>query len=380
MGINLVSRGSRLASFDPVDFPRPSPRDEQWRFSPLADLAKLYDAALSSHVVTRVSSPLPAGVTAETVSLGHPAVGLTPAPGDRIAAAAWAASDDATLITLNGTNAEDLTVVRLTGGDGTETAQASASHLVVLAKANARGSVVLEHSGLAYLAQGVEIVLEEGADITVVVLHDWAAGSIHAASHRATLGKEAHLKYVSVALGGSLVRVTAELQLKGDGGNLEALGINLTDTGQHHETQLFVDHSGRNCRSRATYKGALLGPTAHSVWVGDVLIRAGAEGTDSYEENRNLVLAKDARADSVPNLEIATGRIGGAGHASATGRFDQEQLFYLQARGIPEDLARSLVVHAFFAELIGRIGLKDVAAALVTAVDAKLDQQRNSHA
>ena len=86
-------------------------------------------------------------------------------------------------------------------------------------------------------------------------------------------------------------------------------------------------------------------PTA--VWVGDVLIRKEAEGTDTYEANRNLVLTDGARADSVPNLEIETGLIEGAGHASATGRFDDEHLFYLMARGIPEDVARRLVVRGF---------------------------------
>ena len=107
-----------------------------------------------------------------------------------------------------------------------------------------------------------------------------------------------------------------------------------------------------HCRSRVTYKGALQGEGAHTVWVGDVLIRAAAEGTDTYELNRNLVLTDGARADSVPNLEIETGEIVGAGHASATGRFDDEQLFYLQARGIPDDEARRLVVRGFFAEVI----------------------------
>ena len=106
------------------------------------------------------------------------------------------------------------------------------------------------------------------------------------------------------------------------------------------------------------------------MWVGDVLIRAAAEGTDTYELNRNLVLSDGARADSVPNLEIETGLIEGAGHASATGRFDDEQLFYLRARGIPEDDARRLVVRGFFAELIHEIG--------VPAVEERLHRRRSS--
>src|SRR5262249_62241655 len=100
----------------------------------------------------------------------------------------------------------------------------------------------------------------------------------------------------------------------------------------------------------------LAGDDARSVWIGDVLIRAAAEGTDTFELNRNLVLTDGARADSVPNLEIETGEIEGAGHASATGRFDDEQLFYLQTRRIPPEEARRMVVRGFFAELVQRGG------------------------
>ncbi len=114
-------------------------------------------------------------------------------------------------------------------------------------------------------------------------------------------------------------------------------------------------------------------PDAHTVWVGDVLIRAAATGTDTFETNRNLVLTDGARADSVPNLEIETGEIAGAGHASATGRFDDEQLFYLQARGIPEDQARRLVVRGFFGELISKIAVPAVRERLTDAIEHELE-------
>ncbi|MDR3360164.1 MAG: SufD family Fe-S cluster assembly protein, partial [Bifidobacteriaceae bacterium] len=228
-----------------------------------------------------------------------------------MAAAAWAAGETATLITLAHPESATPTVVRLVGGDGSEAPTPSSSHLAIVAKAGARGTVVLEHTGLAHLAQGVEIIVEDGADLTVIAIHDWADGAVHAASHRARLGQDARLRHVAVSLGGALIRLAPHFELAGDSCELEALGINLTDTGQHHEAQLLVDHRGRNCKSRVTYKGALLGPLARSVWVGDVLIRSSAQGTDTYEENRNLVLAKGAHADSVPNMEIETGHIAG---------------------------------------------------------------------
>jgi Fe-S cluster assembly protein SufD len=121
-----------------------------------------------------------------------------------------------------------------------------------------------------------------------------------------------------------------------------------------------------------TYKGALQGHGARTVWVGDVLIGRTATGTDSYEQNRNLVLTEGTRADSVPNLEIETGDILGAGHASATGRFDDEQLFYLQARGIPEDEARRLVVRGFLSEIVQQVGSAALEERLQLAIEAEL--------
>ena len=175
-----------------------------------------------------------------------------------------------------------------------------------------------------------------------------------------------------MTLGGDLVRLTPSVRFDGPGGNAELNGLFFTSAGQHHEHQLFVDHETPRCRSRVTYRGALQGEDAHSVWVGDVLIGARAEGTDTYELNRNLVLTDGARADSVPNLEIETGEVAGAGHASATGRFDDEQLFYFMARGIPADLARRLVVRGFFADVLDTIDYEPLRNRLAHTIDALL--------
>ncbi|MFZ2750912.1 MAG: SufD family Fe-S cluster assembly protein, partial [Propioniciclava sp.] len=120
------------------------------------------------------------------------------------------------------------------------------------------------------------------------------------------------------------------------------------------------------------YRGALQGQDAHTVWVGDVLIRKIAENIETYETNKNLVLTEGARADSVPNLEIETGEIIGAGHSSTTGRFDDEQLFYLTSRGIDPDEAKRLVVMGFFVEIIRRIGIDDLEERLIAEVEREL--------
>jgi Fe-S cluster assembly protein SufD len=172
--------------------------------------------------------------------------------------------------------------------------------------------------------------------------------------------------------------MAATVRYDAPGGDAELLGLYFADAGQHLESRLLIDHAQPNCRSAVTYKGALQGdpdsgkPDAHTVWVGDVLIRAEATGTDTFEVNRNLVLTDGARADSVPNLEIETGEIAGAGHASATGRFDDEQLFYLRARGIPEDQARRLVVRGFFGEIISKIAIPEIRDRLTEAVEYEL--------
>jgi len=216
------------------------------------------------------------------------------------------------------------------------------------------------------------MVVGAGAELRVVTIQQGDGDSSHVAQHDAVVGRDAKLNHVAVTLGGKVVRVSTNVRYAGPGGDAELLGVYFAESGQHHEHRLFVDHEAVNCKSNVVYKGALAGDSARSVWIGDVLIRAAAEGTNTFELNRNLVLTDGARADSVPNLEIETGEIEGAGHASATGRFDDEQLFYLQARGIPEDEARRLVVSGFFNDIIARIGVAEVAEHLHEVIEQKL--------
>jgi Fe-S cluster assembly protein SufD len=164
----------------------------------------------------------------------------------------------------------------------------------------------------------------------------------------------------------------ANVEYAGPGGDAELLGLYFADEGQHLEHRLFADHTAPKTKSHVLYKGALQGQGAHTVWIGNVLIRKVAEGIETYEENRNLVLSDGCQADSVPNLEIETGEIEGAGHASATARFDDEQLFYLRSRGVSEKESRRLVVHGFFNDLIRKVGIPSIEAQLLETVEAEL--------
>ena len=223
---------------------------------------------------------------------------------------------------------------------------------------------MIDSRGSATLSENVEIVLGQDANITVVSLQEWDDDALHLASQFARLGHNAKLKHIIVSLGGGVVRVNPSAHLAEEGAEAELLGVYFADAGQHLEQRVYVHHDAPHTRSRVTYKGALNGAGARTVWVGDVLIGPAAVGTDTYEQNRNLVLSDGTRADSIPNLEIETGDILGAGHASATGRFDDEHLFYLQSRGITEREARRLVVLGFLSEIVQKIGEPELEARL----------------
>ncbi|TWP51956.1 Fe-S cluster assembly protein SufD [Lentzea tibetensis] len=367
-GVPVASRADHFTSFDVEAFEIPGGREEIWRFTPMKRLADLHKGAPATGTAT-VEVAAAEGVTVEKVANGDARLGVAGVPGDRIAAQAYTSFTEATVVTLPKDTKVEPTTITVTGpGAG----QVAYGHLQVKAEMFAEAAVVVDHRGSGAYADNIEFVVADGAHLTVIVLNDWADDAVHVSSHHAKLGRDATLRHTVVTLGGDLVRVTPTVAYAGRGGDAELVGLYFADAGQHFEHRPFIDHAVANCRSNVVYKGALQGEGAHTVWIGDVLIRAAAEGTETFELNRNLILTDGARADSVPNLEIETGEIEGAGHASATGRFDDEQLFYLQARGIPEKQARRLVVRGFFQELIAKISVPEVRERLEAAIEAEL--------
>jgi Fe-S cluster assembly protein SufD len=363
------ARAERVHSFDPAAFAVPTGREEDWRFTPLDRLRGLHAHPIADGKVV-VDVDAPAEVAVETVGRDDPRVGTAFVPGDRVSATAYAGFGTATVLSVPAeVRAGRPTFVTVRGEGGT-----AFGHLRISLGPFAEAVVVLDHQGSVTLADNVEIVVGDGARLTLVSVQDWADDTVHLSYHAARVGRDARLRHVAVALGGDLVRLAPTVQYAGPGGDAELLGLFFADAHQHLEHRLFVEHGQPHCRSRVAYKGALQGEGAHTVWIGDVLVRKAAEGTDTYELNRNLVLTDGARADSVPNLELETGEIVGAGHASATGRFDDEQLFYLMARGIPADVARRLVVRGFFAEVIDAIGVPELAERLAAAIDGELER------
>ncbi|MBZ4558366.1 Fe-S cluster assembly protein SufD [Mycobacterium avium subsp. hominissuis] len=371
-----ANKGELFASFDVDAFEVPHGRDEIWRFTPLRRLRGLHDGSAPATGKAEVSVGEQPGLRVETVRRGDERLGQGGIPTDRVAAQAFSSFNSATLITVpRDTQIAEPIGVTVTGpGEGA----VAYGHLQIRVEELAEAVVVIDHRGSGTLADNVEFIIDDAARLTVVWLADWADDAVHVSMHHARLGKDAVLRHVAVTLGGEVVRLTANVRYTSTGGDAELLGLYFADDGQHLESRLLVDHAQPDCKSNVLYKGALQGdpasalPDAHTVWVGDVLIRAEATGTDTFEVNRNLVLTDGARADSVPNLEIETGEIVGAGHASATGRFDDEQLFYLRSRGIPEEQARRLVIRGFFAEIISKIGVPEIRERLTAAIEHEL--------
>ena len=368
VGVPDSSRAGRLTSYQLSDFKPLTGMEEDWRFTPLKRLRGLHTEVLNG-AAPSVAVTAPDGVVVETVGRDDRRIGSAAIPEDRVSANAWENFTEATVITVPAEVQVDGEVSVVLTGQGTAT---SAQHVVIVAEKFSKAVVVLDHQGTAVVSENVEILVEDGAQLTVISLQEWNDDAVHASSQQAKLGRDAKLKHIVVSLGGDLVRVTPSARFTAPGAEVEMFGLYFADAGQHLEQRLFVDHAVANCKSNVLYKGALQGRNAHTVWVGDVLIRKEAEGTDTYEANRNLVLTDGARADSVPNLEIETGLIAGAGHASATGRFDDQHLFYLMARGIPEEVARRLVVRGFLNEIIQQIKVPAIEERLTAAVEREL--------
>jgi Fe-S cluster assembly protein SufD len=363
------TRSQALRSYDVADFPPLTGREEEWRFTPLKrlrGLATIDSAGAVGDGPKYEYGELPSGVTISTVDDAEPVL----TPFDRISALAYGMAKRVTLVEVAAEavppGPAHLTAVG--GGD------LSFARTQVRVGRFAQAALILEQVGSVTLADNLEVVVGDGAGLTLVTVAGWAPDAVQAQHVRFRLGRDAKVVHVQVALGGDLVRQYTSVEYTGRGGEVDLYGVYFADGPQHLEHRLLVDHSVPDCRSNVAYRGALQGESAHTVWVGDVLIQNQATGTDTYEINRNLVLTDGARADSVPNLEIETGEVVGAGHASATGRFDDEQLFYLMSRGIPETQARKLVVRGFFAELLAKVPDETLRERLAASIEARLEK------
>jgi len=361
------SPAERFTSFDPEAFEVPTGREEDWRFTPLRKLRPLLQP-FDPENTFGFETELPDGVRVDFVGRDHPRVGSALTPADRVSALAAARAPGVVLVSIPaGAEIGEPITLRSIGKPGL-----NYGHIVIDAGERSRATVVMDHLGSVTVAANVESVLADGAELTLISVQDWEPDTVHLAAHAALVGRDARYQHIAVNLGGALVRLNPTVRFAGPGGQAKLYGVSFCGDGQHQEARLYVDHGQPHCTSDVVYKSVLDGDTARTVWIGDVRIRPEAIGTSTYELNRNLLLSDGARADSVPNLEIETGEIVGAGHASATGRFDDLQLFYLQSRGIPAEQARRLVVRGFLADVLNRVPVPELRDRLLASVDARL--------
>ncbi|MDP9490802.1 MAG: Fe-S cluster assembly protein SufD [Actinomycetota bacterium] len=356
------------ASYDLADHPVPTGREEVWRFTPLKRLRGILDGEASGSHLTWETT-LPEGVTLSEITADQ-ARELELPPNERPAALAAELSGGAMLLDVPAEAViEEPVVLRLAGSSVDDLVW---GRLLYRVGAHAEVTIVLVHTGSARYSAIQSFLVGDGAKVNILSLQDWDDDAVHLGRDAIRVGRDAFVKHTSISFGGDLVRMHANVEYAGPGGEAELLGLYFADEGQHLEHRLFADHNAPKTKSHVVYKGALQGAKAHTVWIGNVLIRKVAEGIETFEENRNLVLTDGCQADSVPNLEIETGEIAGAGHASATARFDDEHLFYLRSRGISEKEAQRLVVHGFFNDLIRKVGIPSIEERLLTTVEAEL--------
>jgi len=350
----------------------PTGREEAWRFTPLKRLGGMHDgtatAVLQNSLIAK--GELPSGVT-----FSHTTISAITETDDAIVNRIREFTDQGTLLEISANTelAEPIFLGRAPG----VLDKAEFARVLIKVGAHARATVIIENTGDTHIAEDLEIQVGPGANLTFICLQEWGSQTIHAGRHHATVDRDATFKSIVVTVGGNLVRLLPTVDFIAPGASCDLAGVYFATAGQFFEHRMFVDHKVPNAKSRVNYKGALAGDKAHTVWIGDVFIRAAAEGTDTYELNRNLLLSDGARADSVPNLEIETGEIVGAGHASTTGRFDDEQLFYLMSRGINMEDARRLVVRGFFNEIVAEIGIEEIQNRIMTRIDEELAKAGN---
>jgi Fe-S cluster assembly protein SufD len=352
-----------------LDNHTPTGREEAWRFTPLKRLVGLHDG--SAKVDTRQSLGL-VGAAPEGVAFTRGALQTASVSSDLIVNRIRNFTEDGATLSIakNQVVAQPIHLNRVIGS----LSSAEYSRLQIRLGEHAQATVILENTGDTHLAEDIEMILAPGSKLTFISLQEWDSKSVYAATHKAIIDRDATLNAIHVTVGGDVVRILPTVEFTGPGASADLQGVYFATAGQFFEHRMYVDHAVPNAKSNVNYKGALAGAKAHTVWIGDVFIRAAAEGTDTYELNRNLILTDGARADSVPNLEIETGEIVGAGHASTTGRFDDEQLFYLMSRGINEADARRLVVRGFFNEVISLIGDEQIQERLMTRIDSELEK------
>ena len=249
--------------------------------------------------------------------------------------------------------------------------------LLIVAEPESRFSVIEEYTSAspeleAYSNAAVEIVVKDAAKVEYVSVQNLSLGTWHFASHHARVERDAELDWVAGGFGSGKGKIRIQNDLAGSGATSRVTGAYFADGTQHLDYDTFQEHMAPNTTSDFAFKGALR-DKARAVWRGMIRVEEGAQKTNAYQENRNLLLSKTAHADSIPGLEILANDVR-CTHGATLGQVDRELLFYLMTRGLNRAEAERVIVRGFFQDVLDRVELAPVREALAAALEARIPQ------
>jgi len=384
-----VNRSELLGRYRAL--PLPTTKDEPWRFTDLrgfdpdafaatgegAHLERMLDIAVSGLATVTESGieveRAPEGVTFERLDESNPRLHQLVGWDEKFAAHNAAMWQNGLLVVVpRGVVLEEPLYVKLTNAvdDGS-----LFWRLLVVAEEGARFSLIEEYASAGPDVRGysnavVELFVEQGAKLEYVSLQNLSRETWHFAAHHARVERDAELDWVAGGFGSKKGKIRIQNDLAGPGATSRVTGAYFADATQHLDYDTFQEHIAPNTTSDFAFKGALR-DSARTVWRGMIRVEKDAQKTNAYQENRNLLLSKDAHADSIPGLEILANDVR-CTHGATLGRIDRDELFYCMARGLSRAEAERLIVRGFFQDVLDRIELEPVREALGQALDARI--------
>jgi Fe-S cluster assembly protein SufD len=383
-----MTRSDALAAYEKL--PLPDTTEEHWRFTDLRGFdPDSFEGAASAEIETMLDLDVAgyATVTADGIDIEKAPEGITFAPlpedherlyslvgwDEKFAAHNAALWKNGLLVVVpKGVELEKPLYVEVTSTGGT-----LHWRMVVIADEGARFSLIEDLSSAspdleAYSNTVVELFVGEHAKLEYVSLQNLSTETWHFARHKAWLERDSELDWVIGGFGSKRGKVWIENDLAGEGATSRVTGAYFADGTQHLDFDTFQEHIAPNTESDFAFKGALR-ESASSVWRGMIRVEQDAQKTNAYQENRNLLLSDSAHADSIPGLEIMANDVR-CTHGATLGRVNREELFYLMARGLSRAEAERLIVRGFFQDVLDRIELEPVRAALGAALEARIPQ------
>lgn len=249
-----------------------------------------------------------------------------------------------------------------------EDSKATFPHIVVIAEAGSKATIVETYASNAksFTNAAVQVIVEDNANLTHYRVQKDAPEAFNYGITEVELGRGSSYNSTNINLGGGLTRHDVELKFTAEGGEAWVDGLYMLNGSQHHDTHSIIDHTVPNCLSHQNYRG-VLNDKSRAVFNGKVFVRENANGTDAQQQNKNLLLSNDARVDTKPQLEIFNDDVK-CSHGATVGQLEEEELFYLLTRGLPESLARNLLTYGFAEEIINKIEIESIKSELDSMV------------